>query len=266
MSATFSHLSDEQLLLLADGEVSPWRRTRMQAHLDACWECRSRMRRLDTAISGFVELHHAKLNPQLPPIEGPRALLKAQLAQQAADKSPQPWYQRLSPAFACVAFFVFALGVFLWQRSISSDRTSAALQETVKLTPDRQLTPGAARRITTGEVCKVRLSDDTRLLPASLQRQVLQEYGVRGAASKDYELDYLISPQLGGTDDIRNLWPEPASAVTWNLRDKDALEGRLHELVCQGKLNLATAQSDLATDWISAYKHYFHTDRPIQPL
>jgi len=47
---------------------------------------------------------------------------------------------------------------------------------------------------------------------------------------------------------------------------KDALESRLHQLVCQGKINLVTAQRDLATDWISAYKRYFHTDRPIEPL
>jgi hypothetical protein len=95
---------------------------------------------------------------------------------------------------------------------------------------------------------------------------VLQEYGVAGAQTQGYELDYLISPQLGGTDDIRNLWPEPELSTAWNADAKDALEGRLHQLVCQGKINLATAQRDLATDWISAYKQYFHTDRPIQPL
>jgi len=76
---------------------------------------------------------------------------------------------------------------------------------------------------------------------------VLQEYGVAGAQTQGYELDYLISPQLGGTDDISNLWPEPDSATGWNADAKDALEGRLHQLVCQGKINLATAQRDLAT-------------------
>ena len=87
-----------------------------------------------------------------------------------------------------------------------------------------------------------------------------------GAQAQGYELDYLISPQLGGTDDIHNLWPEPESSTAWNVDAKDALESRLHQLVCQGKINLVTAQRDLATDWISAYKRYFHTDRPIEPL
>jgi hypothetical protein len=44
---------------------------------------------------------------------------------------------------------------------------------------------------------------------------------------------------------------------------KDALEDRLHSMVCEGKLDLRTAQRDIATDWIAAYKKYFHTDRPL---
>ncbi len=30
-------------------------------------------------------------------------------------------------------------------------------------------------------------------------------------------------------------------------------------MVCSGKLDLSTAQRDIATDWIAAYKKYFHT-------
>jgi hypothetical protein len=40
------------------------------------------------------------------------------------------------------------------------------------------------------------------------------------------------------------------------------LEDRLHQLVCDGSLDLATAQRDIETDWIAAYKKYFHTDKP----
>ncbi len=34
-------------------------------------------------------------------------------------------------------------------------------------------------------------------------------------------------------------------------------------MVCAGEVDLATAQRDIATDWIAAYKKYFHTDRPL---
>ena len=78
-----------------------------------------------------------------------------------------------------------------------------------------------------------------------------------------FEVDYLVTPELGGAEDIRNLWPQPYEATLWNAHVKDALEDRLHEMVCSGEIDLATAQHDIATDWISAYKKYFHTDRPF---
>jgi len=34
-------------------------------------------------------------------------------------------------------------------------------------------------------------------------------------------------------------------------------------MVCGDELELSTAQRDVASDWIAAYKKYFHTDRPL---
>ena len=47
----------------------------------------------------------------------------------------------------------------------------------------------------------------------------------------------LISLELGGSNSIRNLWPESYRTEPWNARTKDTLENRLHELVCSGKLD-----------------------------
>ncbi|MGH9594234.1 MAG: hypothetical protein ACRD5L_14175, partial [Bryobacteraceae bacterium] len=100
-------------------------------------------------------------------------------------------------------------------------------------------------------------------IPASMGRKVFEEYGIGNPGERAYELDYLIAPELGGSDDIRNFWPQPYSADGWNSHLKDALEDRLHELVCQHKVSLATAQREISADWISAYKKYFQTDRPL---
>jgi len=35
---------------------------------------------------------------------------------------------------------------------------------------------------------------------------------------------------------------------------KDALERKLHKLLCAGQFDLKTAQSEIASDWIEAYK------------
>jgi hypothetical protein len=36
--------------------------------------------------------------------------------------------------------------------------------------------------------------------------------------------------------------------------------------VCAGTLGLATAEHDIATNWIAAYKKYFHSDHPVDSL
>jgi hypothetical protein len=103
-------------------------------------------------------------------------------------------------------------------------------------------------------------------VPVSLQHKVFEEYGIASAEPRAYEVDYLITPALGGADDIRNLWPQSYSSAVWNARVKDALEDRLHALVCQGSLDLVAAQHDISSDWIAAYRKYFHTDRPLDTV
>jgi hypothetical protein len=160
---------------------------------------------------------------------------------------------------------VITLGTIVAHHSVSPP-APRGFRWTAGPVPDQRLTPGVAHPVSTSEVCSRVYSDDTHVIPAAVRQKVFQEYGMAGSPSEDYELDYLISPQLGGVEDIRNLWPEPTSRTGWNMRVKDALEDRLHQLVCRNKVELTTAQRDLATDWISAYKRYFHTDRPIEPL
>jgi hypothetical protein len=128
--------------------------------------------------------------------------------------------------------------------------------------PTAMLTPGVARAATKTEVCR-QDEGKNRDVPAALRRRVFELYGIPRADPKAYEVDYLITPALGGSDDIGNLWPQSYSDTVWNARVKDALEDRLRELVCRGDLELATAQRDISTDWIAAYKKYFRTDRPI---
>jgi len=43
---------------------------------------------------------------------------------------------------------------------------------------------------------------------------------------------------------------------------KNALERKLHKLVCVGQLHLKSAQREIASDWIEAYKKYVRTRSP----
>jgi hypothetical protein len=94
-----------------------------------------------------------------------------------------------------------------------------------------------------------------------MRREVFAAYGMTGnrdtqCQPKGCELDHLISRELGGADDVRNLWPEPKSGP-WNALMKDRLENRLRREVCHGGMTLEEAQHAIARDWTAVYRSYF---------
>lgn len=62
------------------------------------------------------------------------------------------------------------------------------------------------------------------------------------------ELDHLVPLELGGSNDITNLWPETGSVPN----PKDKVENALSHAVCAGKVSLAAAQNAIASDWLTA--------------
>jgi hypothetical protein len=257
-----SHPSDQELLMAADGELITERRRSMEEHLTACWACRARKAEIESAIVDFVHFHRRTLDPQLPPAAGPRALLKARLAERnAAGQQRKPrWFGSFAGTHLLarigVPAVVLALALLLLSQILVRRPIHAA-----PILPQASITPGVARFATRQEICAVP-PPNNRIVPVSLQRKVFKEYGLSEKDPRAYEVDYLITPALGGADDVRNLWPQSYSGTVWNADAKDALEDRLHELVCQGRVDLATAQHDISSDWIAAYKRYFHTDVP----
>ena len=80
-------------------------------------------------------------------------------------------------------------------------------------------------------------------------------YNVNGIKSRlpgQYEVDHLVSLQLGGSNDIANLWPEAASP-TPGFHQKDQVENSLHDQVCSGAMPLTEAQNEIATNWLAVY-------------
>jgi hypothetical protein len=259
-----SHLSDQQLLLDVEGELSPRDENMVRAHLHACWKCRARRQELENAIVDFVRIHQQDLDAKIPPAAGPRALLKARIAQLSATEPDwrSEWFT-VSRGLAYVAaiFGMLAFGLFLVRSSTLVQRPARAQAWIVSI-PDSRLTPGATLLVSRSDVC-AESNTKNKTVSAAVRRKVFEEYGIAGVDPRAYEVDYLITPALGGADDIHNLWPHSYSATAWNAQVKDALEDRLRGMVCDGSLDLTEAQREIASNWIAAYKKYFHTDQPL---
>jgi hypothetical protein len=258
-----THLSDQTLLLAADGELSPRDAAQVANHLAACWTCRARKQEIEAAVGEFIRVYRRSLDAEVPPPGGPRALLMAQMAERWEQSGS--WFSRVrnrSPRFSwAIAGFASVLAVVVYLAPTLWSGGEPVRASTLTL-PDRNLTPGATVFMSRDEVCRA-TSTRNKPVPVSLQREVFQEYGMRSARARAYEVDYLITPALGGADDIHNLWPESYEATVWNAHVKDQLEDYLRDRVCAGMLDLTTAQRDLAVNWIDAYKRYFHTNQPL---
>ncbi len=119
--------------------------------------------------------------------------------------------------------------------------------------PDSACTPGAIfANATVQQICTYGYTSSVRNVPFSEKDQAYAEYRIYHHYSGQYEVDHLVPLELGGSNDIANLWPEAASP-TPGFHQKDEVENYLHDQVCSGTMSLKDAQTEIATNWIAVY-------------
>jgi hypothetical protein len=119
--------------------------------------------------------------------------------------------------------------------------------------PDSACTPGAIfPNATQQDICRSGYSRSVRNVPVSEKDQAYAEYGIYHHSTGQYEVDHLVSLELGGSNDIANLWPEAASPKP-GFHEKDKVENYLHDQVCSGAMSLQEAQTEIATNWLAVY-------------
>ncbi len=119
--------------------------------------------------------------------------------------------------------------------------------------PDKACTPGdILPNVTKAEICKPGYAQGTRDVPNSEKEQVYTEYGIASHTPGQYEVDHFVSLELGGSNDVSNLWPEAANPKP-GFHEKDKVENYLHDQVCSGALTLQQAQIQIATNWLDVY-------------
>ena len=144
-----------------------------------------------------------------------------------------------------------------------ADTTPSRDTQGIPLLPDPSITPGATLAVTKDDICVPGYSGKVRNVPSSVKAQAYDEYHITTHKPGEYEVDHLISLELGGSNSLKNLWPESYKTQPWNAHVKDTLENRLHDDVCTNQIDLPTAQKEIAGNWIAAYKRIFSTDQPL---
>jgi hypothetical protein len=137
--------------------------------------------------------------------------------------------------------------------------------------PDPRRTPGATNPDVTQSniqqtVCVRGFTKSIRP-PAyytnKLKKVQIGQYGYSDRNPRNYEEDHLVALSIGGaSQDERNLWPQPRNSE-WGAEKKDQLEFVMYKMVCAGELPLATAQREMAADWVAAWKRYVPSHRGI---
>jgi anti-sigma factor RsiW len=268
--STDRHPSDRLLMCAVDGELSTRRTAIVVAHLQQCDRCRARFAALAAVGDEIAHVCREALVPSTPR-DGLRDRLRTQMTARATIWNRSRWFRfrkavrtqpftlRMGMSAAVLILMVHTI----WLSYATVVRTRTPLELEAAALPIRTLTPGTIGPVSLDALCAGRPVEKPPVATA-LRDAVLRQYRMERVAAREYELDYLITPELGGVADARNLWPERYSTNVWNARVKDDLEELLPRLICRGQLDLATAQRDLAENWIAAYKKYFKTDRPMR--
>jgi hypothetical protein len=149
-----------------------------------------------------------------------------------------------------------------WCRSLLPFLAACALANSLfaadPILPDLRITPGVYRKnLSKHKICHTKWCLDKRHVTLSMKKKVFIVYGIPYSRHTEFEVDRLISRELGGADVVDNLWPESYITQSWNAHRKDRLENYLHKLVCRNQITLPEARREILNDWTVAYRKYF---------
>ena len=240
------HVSDGDLLLLEeDGTLSRRRRSAVRRHVAGCPRCAARRVELGAALAE-VSTGCRETPAAMSALHVARARLRIAIEALPPSGSFAGWPAWTGVAIAAAVVVVVAM--LSWpavDRGAAPGRPGAGSpapagaggQASTGLERPRQdLTPGSVLPVGVDDVCVTGVTG-VPSVAAQVPRQVFEAYGVDYRRAAEYELDFLITPELGGASDPRNLWPQPYRAGLWNAYVKDELERELQDLVCRGTLD-----------------------------
>src|SRR5712664_319455 len=130
------HPPREMLLLFVDGELTAKETAQLEAHLEACWPCRVKTKKIQEAIADIIEFDEQVLTPRLNPPQGWRNFDRQlrQLAAQSGSQSlksklfgslnrffpishffanPHPWFKPIARGLAAALVLILVVALVI---------------------------------------------------------------------------------------------------------------------------------------------------------
>jgi hypothetical protein len=122
-----------------------------------------------------------------------------------------------------------------------------------QILPDFACSPGAVLTTDSKVICVSGYTKTVRNVTEATKKKVFAEYGIPYSQRSNYEVDHIISLELGGSNDISNLYPE-SYLIKNGAKTKDIFENYLHKQICNGKMEVTEAQRQISSDWFYYYQ------------
>jgi hypothetical protein len=113
------------------------------------------------------------------------------------------------------------------------------------LLADHKCTPGAVFSVRDGNICQPGWASQHRQVTSARKELVYAMYGIVHPKPGTYVIDHLIPLELGGSNEVQNLWPQPKNSSI--VKDKD--EDGWHSAYCAGFVSLQVAQNHFRIAW-----------------
>lgn len=251
------HVDEEELLRLADGELTAWHSRRVQRHIEQCWTCRSRYEQVQSAILGFVEYRNRIVLPHLPRPNSARErfLRKIDLVGREVLESRSARAARvlrsaiapmINPVFATfLIVIVSAAAIFVvWQRNVPSVSASELLDRA------QAWDTGGAPQVGPGVIHQaIEIHTPTVTFDHSFYRDVQGRKRPRKGSAQLQDAALQRVFQSGGVD-----WRQPLSASDfrkWNehlsKKKDEVFSDRSGTLTLRTRTNASEVQEESLT-------------------
>lgn len=132
------------------------------------------------------------------------------------------------------------------------------------LLPNKKMTPGVIRTTSAAEICDKKFrTKPFRKTTEAMKKEVCKEYGATDCPNiHKGEIDHLVPLELGGMDDVKNLWWQPAP----QFHVKDSLENAAKKAACRSKdpIPLTQLQKMMQDDWVTEYEMVLKKNTPTK--